>query len=134
LCLLFSFLLILILLSDRILYLALDECTSLFEGFAAEDIEQINIVNVLLFPVVIEVLVFEQIEVLVELRAPNELKLDVPIIVMLWLVFNLLIFKMGVGTALLEEAVFIRVWVKVFQAILNYLEHVVTSLSCVISF
>jgi hypothetical protein len=83
LCRLFSFLLILILLNDRVLNLALDECRSLFEGFTAEEIEQINIVNVLLFAVVIEVLVFEQIEVLVELRAPDELKLDVPIIVMI---------------------------------------------------
>jgi hypothetical protein len=133
LCRLFSFLLILILLNDRVLNLALDECRSLFEGFAAEEIEQINIVNVLLFAVVIEVLVFKQIEVLVELGAPNELKLDVPIIVML-LVLNLLIFKMGMGTAFLEEAVFIRVWVEVIQAILNYLEHVMTSLSFVIGF
>jgi hypothetical protein len=75
--------LIVILLNDRVLNLALDECRSLFEGFAAEEIEQIYIVNVLLFSIVIEVLVFEQIEVLVEFRAPNELKLDVPIIVMI---------------------------------------------------
>ena len=38
--------------------------------------------NVFSFAVVIEVLVFEQIEILVKLGSPNELKLNVPKVMM----------------------------------------------------
>jgi hypothetical protein len=84
LCLLFSRLFqLLTLLSDRVVDLALNKSASLFEGLAAEDIEQIDIVNVFPLAIVIEVLVFEQIEILVELRSSNELNFDVPIL-LLW--------------------------------------------------
>lgn len=73
LCLLLSLFLLLTPLIDRVLDLALNKSASLFEGLAAEDIEQVNIVNVLPLTVVIEVLVFEQVEILIELRSPNKL-------------------------------------------------------------